>query len=486
MRDLEDRMKAFDETSVLSSESLTDLKRELVRFKDSEAHSSKYIADLEARLSRSDESIIALQQTVENLEADCERRREQAEILQSRLDILRQDGENWRTDLEAREEKVKDLEQKMLAWEQKRKDAEEARTRLGEVVGEVESARRSLQIDISKASSAVTSLSPSPVGSERPPLIPLNTDTENELEKQLLELQQTHKATLADLSSITNKYRDALREISDLASQIQEAKLSSHTIAEVADVITDSPTLEVPPDTFRRRKAGHRVFDVAEGQLSPRRHFFRQAASAESLHARSLSQSQSQSLSQELSSVHSRKGSSSAGSSHSPSNSHSMPGWRPNSSISFSQTNGERSVLSLEKEIMRLQEVLKEREAEITTLEQSLKESQQQKLAQPIIVNGVDGEVYQIDDISDDGANDGDISSALSPKTLNRFESIRKTMENGHMDTASSHSEDESLERLNELMLYENFLSFILSLRSTIPLGQWPRKNLSIKKSWMT
>ena len=158
--------------------------------------------------------------------------------------------------------------------------------------------------------------------------------------------------------------------------------------------------------------------------------------------------------------MHSRKASSSAGSSHSPSNSHSTPSWRPNSSISFSHTNGERSVVSLEKEIMRLQEVLKEREAEITTLEHSLKESQQQKLAQPIIVNGVDGEVYQIGDISDDGANDGDISSTLSPKTLNRFESIRKTMENGHMDTASSHSEDESLERLNELMLYENFFPF--------------------------
>ncbi len=289
-------------------------------------------------------------------------------------------------------------------------------------------------------------------------------DTENKdgLEKQLLELQQTHKATLTDLASITNKYRDALREISDLASQIQEAKLSNHAVTEVADIITDSPTLEVPPDTFRRRKVGHRVFESADGQLSPHRHFFRQAASAESLHARSLSQSQSQSLSQELYSVHSRKPSSSAGSSHSPSNSHSIPGWRPNLSMSFSHTNGERSTLSLEKEIMRLQEVLKEREAEITTLEQSLKESQQQKMAQPIIVNGVDGEVYQIDNISDDGANDGVLTSALSPKTLNRFESIRNTMENGHIDTASSHSEDESLERLNELMLYEFFLSFDL------------------------
>ena len=36
----------------------------------------------------------------------------------------------------------------------------------------------------------------------------------------------------------------------------------------------------------------------------------------------------------------------------------------------------ERSVVSLEQEIMRLQEVLKEREAEITVLETSLRESE--------------------------------------------------------------------------------------------------------------
>jgi kinesin family protein 4/21/27 len=99
------------------------------------------------------------------------------------------------------------------------------------------------------------------------------------LESQLLALQQTHTATLADLSSITAKYRDALREISDLAAQIQEAKLS--------DTIPESPlnkSIEIPP--FRRRMTGGRVREASESQLDGRRLFFRQAASAESLHAR--------------------------------------------------------------------------------------------------------------------------------------------------------------------------------------------------------
>ena len=434
---------------------MTDLRRELARFREVEIQSSKYIADLEARLSRADESVLSLQQAVEVSEKECERRQEQVETIQRRLESFKLDGENWRSDLEAREAKVKQLEEKMREWEQRRKETEETRLRLGGVVGEVELAKRHLEIDISNASSTVSSVSPSP-GSEYPPPMPLQLDshdavgaTNRELEKQFLELQQTHTATLADLASITGKYRDALREISDLAAQIQETKLSNPSIAEVADTTTESPIVDVLPDTppLRKRIISPRIREASEGQLSPRRHFFRQAASAESLHTRSLSQSQS--LSQELSSVHSRKESSSAGSSHSPSSSHSVPhGLRPNLSISFSPI-GERSVYSLEKEIMRLQEVLKDREAEITVLERSVKESQQQhQTAKSIVVNG---ELKHSDNAGE--LNGTNLGIELSPKTLNRFESIRKTMENGIVEAPAFQSEDESLERLNELML---------------------------------
>ncbi|KAF9566305.1 kinesin-domain-containing protein [Agrocybe pediades] len=239
VRDLEEKIKTYDESSLSSSESMTDLKREISRYKDTEAQSSKYIADLEARLSRSDQSILSLQQTVERLEKECDRRREEVETLQARLDALRQDGESWRTDLEAREMKVKQLEEKMREWEQKRKEAGETRVRLGEVVGEVESARRSLETNLESTTAATTptGVSDSLANSPSSAMKPLDEETRgtspaSDVEAQLLALQQTHTATLADLSSVTSKYRDALREISDLASQIQEAKLNSTGITE--------------------------------------------------------------------------------------------------------------------------------------------------------------------------------------------------------------------------------------------------------------
>jgi predicted nucleic acid-binding Zn-ribbon protein len=122
------------------------------------------------------------------------------------------------------------------------------------------------------------------------------------------------------------------------------------------------------------------------------------------------------------------------------------------SSLSVSSTR-ERSILSLEQEIMRLQEVLKDREKEISLLEESLKESQQDKRPSSAGSSGIGDDVGEVDE------EYLMANSTLSPKTLNRFDHIRKTMEgtNGHaiyMDNGTSNPEDESLERLNELMLY--------------------------------
>jgi chromosome segregation ATPase len=276
-------MKLCDETSVTSSESLSDLRREVSKFKDAEGYSTKYITDLEARLGRSDESILELQRTVERLEQECERRKEEAEVLQKRLDNLRRDGNSWRSDLEERERKLKDLEERMSQWQKKKNDAGEARTRLGNVVEEVASARRSLEIGLAK-----TSLPSSPDESGDRDVSPTShSSLELALESQLASLQQTHTATLADLASISAKYRDALHEISDLAAQIQEARLGNMSTS--ASDTNDSPigdkSIDFPP-AFRRRITSARAKETADLRLDTRRVLYRQAASTESLHLR--------------------------------------------------------------------------------------------------------------------------------------------------------------------------------------------------------
>jgi kinesin family protein 4/21/27 len=93
---------------------------------------------------------------------------------------------------------------------------------------------------------------------------------------------------------------------------------------------------------------------------------------------------------------------------------------------------------------MRLQEVLNQREAEITLLEGSLKE-QERAPASPLPMTEEALEA------------DLDVDSHLSPKTINKFDEIRRTMAlpNGHAEPQeeSMPDSDASLQRLNELML---------------------------------
>lgn len=249
-------MRQYDESNVSSSESMSDLKRELLRFKEAELHSAKYITDLEVRLAKSDESVLALREHVEKLEQECERRQDEAQVLQERLEGLKRDGQNWRTDLEERERKVLELEAKMEEWQAKKKEAGEAWDRLGNVANEVQRERNRLEVDLANGSN-------SPSGTSTP------KELELALENQLVSLQQAHTATLADLSSVTEKYRDALREISDLAAQIQEAKLNPAVteVAEGEDARTELPTFDIPP--VRRRKISPIIWEVTEAPLSP-------------------------------------------------------------------------------------------------------------------------------------------------------------------------------------------------------------------------
>ncbi|KIK91754.1 hypothetical protein PAXRUDRAFT_830557 [Paxillus rubicundulus Ve08.2h10] len=438
VRDLEEKMKTYDETSMTSSESMSDLKREVARYKETESHSASYIAELEARLAKSDESVLSLQQCIERLESESERRREEVAVLQARLENLQQDGASWRTDLEERERKVMDLELKMEEWERKKKEANEDRTRLSGMVGEVEQAKRDLE-DPGEKTNGVSAGS-SGVN------IPMTADLS--VENQFVALQQTHAATLADLSTVTMKYRNALQEIADLAAQIQEAKLANPTIPE-------SCALEnMEAASFKRRMTNPRSRDALVGPQydeSGRRLFFRQAASLESLHTRSLSQSLSLSvsLSQELSSVRSRK---TSGSSHGTSS--SVPNSPSRRLNLLSSTNGnatpteQRSASSMEKEIMRLQEVLKEREAEISALEARLEGKE--RAEQSPIANGTP-KPSEVEDLA----------MHLSPTTMEKFNAVCKSMEIHHgvspvADSASAGADadvDESLDRLNELML---------------------------------
>lgn len=180
--------------------------------------------------------------------------------------------------------------------------------------------------------------------------------------------------------------------------------------------------------------------------------------------------------------MHSRKTSFSSHGSSSHSGSPSISAFTPSfarPNLSISLPNGtpvspaERSVISLEKEIMRLQEVLKERESEISILEGQLKAPLDSAISPrtptpSAKLNGNGTSLPRLDVKVNGQSDESDTQTtvSLSPKTIGQFNHIRKSMElNSHHNYASytdASSEkddsviseaDESLERLNELML---------------------------------
>ncbi|OBZ72584.1 hypothetical protein A0H81_07785 [Grifola frondosa] len=123
-------------------------------------------------------------------------------FLQTRLDNLKRDGESWRTDLEEREIKMRALTG--LPRRSMKDDlyqAEEQMQCLGDLVTEVTKARKDLEKTISPAK---TSGFRSRIESGASLMFESNSSAE----MQLVTLQQTHNATLADLSSITDKNGD--------------------------------------------------------------------------------------------------------------------------------------------------------------------------------------------------------------------------------------------------------------------------------------
>ena len=248
-----------------SSGSITELKRELAKIKDTETHSSQYILDLETRLTKSDDSALVLQQKVATLEAECEKRSNEVAALQTRLEHIQRDAQGWRTNLEEREDQIHRLEGRLKEREAALKEAGEARQRLSVLVEEVSAARK--DAETISVHSGISTL-----------------DQESATERQLLELQRTHAATLADLANTSSKYQEAIRDIADLQHQLHEAKVNASL---PPSRVSESPERPAEVSSPRRRTARGMSRDTLDVQTNGRRMMYnRQAISTESLHGR--------------------------------------------------------------------------------------------------------------------------------------------------------------------------------------------------------
>ncbi|CDS02291.1 hypothetical protein, partial [Sporisorium scitamineum] len=326
-----------------------------------------------------------------------------------------------------------------------------------------------------------------------------------ELEERLTSLQEEMRAVRDSESSIRaeleltrQKYKESLAEINDLNTQLTEVKLnggvSSHLEPDSFKLDKDAgddDQLEVldsqgdenrPPQTLGRggslqqrslssRRPGSLLIDTTNRQTpSPSNRLSRRSsgsflgynksdgtmstALSPLAHGRTRSISQSSSL--DFASAL-------------PSQLLQTRGPRPLSltgSVPPSPTlkafehdspaNYERKVASLEKETMRLQEALKDRDEEIQVLETSLR-SRRQSMATSLAGSPTKAELAASGDEVEQtllapahAAVNGDDSGALTPATAKDLETIRQVMAQGA--AGGSNTDANSTQMLNDLM----------------------------------
>lgn len=197
-----------------------------------------------------------LQRKINKLEADLESRDVAIAKLNARVEAMVRENEDmreWSAALAEREQRVQALEKKMEEWEKVREATGAQRLALRSEVQEVESSRRSLEVESAGANGA-----PSPSTS---------TLTINAAEtSELISLREKHQSTLTELDSVSSKYRDALKEISDLAAQIAEARLNSESSSDVGSELGATNRLAPPSPVPGRRSLTRR--ETLDGGLT--------------------------------------------------------------------------------------------------------------------------------------------------------------------------------------------------------------------------
>ncbi|KAK4689080.1 hypothetical protein P7C73_g1042, partial [Tremellales sp. Uapishka_1] len=421
IRDLETKLKHFTEREDSHSDIVAELRKEIAKIKETEATSSKYISELEVRLARTDTQSSDWSRKVESLEKEVEVREGLYRDLEARISLLdtSQESKALLGELDARDHRVADLERQLEQAVQSREQVGEEHAKLLDEVESEKSIQSELREQLSRLRDTTASRSVTPGDSfytpaddlkqpilsiehspsiERTELTPPATphahrtsgiDQSEDAQAELARLRSIHQRTLAELDGVSSQYRLAMSEIAELSMQLSEAR-------EMHDLVPPSPatrsettgngdewseagtTLQTPPgqspqsSPVRRKGHGRReslpiISSPGSGFATVKQRDFRGG--------RGLSESKRirpQSLSQELSSA--GLSGTSPRTSWGPSSSLLFP-TSPNRASMPIRLRPQRSASSLEAEVMRLQDALKDRESEIDHLEEALKES---------------------------------------------------------------------------------------------------------------
>ena len=413
VRDIEAKLAVYDQKDEDHGSAVSELRREISTHRERAATTEQYIKDLEARLAETDNGNAGLRKQIDVLERDIERREESYRDLSSRLTLLDTSGDHKAllAELDEKDRRLNELERSLDELKSKHAGVEQEASRLTEVALGEKEAKEELQSRVRtlERQSVLSNGS----GVSHSGETAAKSDAIAALEGRLADLQASQDQTLAQLEEVKVNYRNSLREIDELTSQVSDQKLINGHASEVGsappspivrptNLVADDEEIEQlsasalnGSTTLARHNSASSITSLASSTgggggstaRSPRaRRSIPLASSRLSFlgrgqgvtggsHSRSasLSVSQDLSLAQQL-----PPPSSSPTSARSVSPSQTLlssakrSSFYGDSQMVSSPGAGERSYDQMKGEVMKLQEALTEREQEINSLELSV------------------------------------------------------------------------------------------------------------------
>ncbi|KDN52496.1 kinesin-domain-containing protein [Tilletiaria anomala UBC 951] len=253
--ELEARLQSYSNKEDADSGMASELRKEVVRLRQAESSAEAYIKELEKRLLASDSSLAQLTAQVERLERDLERRDEQYRELLQRLDTLDITVENKALleELDARDQRVLELEKRLDTVVTEKEALARDKGNLTDAVARDQLERGKLEDRIRQLEKnaadpvADAAANPNAAVAADGNGVPVAGDVHfAELQSEMLLLRDSHAKTLAELSTVQVRHREALQDIEKLSGQIAEAKLTRAAAAPDEEMEELSPPVHDP------------------------------------------------------------------------------------------------------------------------------------------------------------------------------------------------------------------------------------------------
>ena len=473
VRDIESKLKEVDEAGEAHGSAMSDLRRELAKGREQTLSTEMYIKEVEARLVEADTATAALRRQIETLERDVAQREEAHRELEARVALLDNSSETKLliAEIDEKDRRLSDLERSL---DDVKANANEARAEISRLQ-QVADAEKAEKEDLLGRVRTLEHNGPRQdlsMAARRPAEAPGTVEDPNV--GDLTQLQAAHEQTVRELEEARQKYCDALKEIEDLHGQAQEARLlrSPPSISELSErtTSTEDPSRQRPSSNDSAEDEVGHSGESPTLRTAPRTPTARRSVPLADQHglsfrsrghgASSPSHLRWASLQQELSSAVSFQNScpTSPGSTLPLASSPlgSSPS-RPGTSVGPT----ERSYNQLKEEIRKLQDVLQQRDDEISTLENTLHQQLHTPATTPSLGDSPLASFSPLPDQPDTPPRPSVIvdDGLLSPRTVATFNSLRSDFVSGNglgLSSAAAAAKPlpaESQTRLDELMM---------------------------------